>query len=236
MKIIAGFIYMIALTGALFFFFTLLVACGPVAVQPQLEIKPPARIALSWESSHPERQAWSDALIAELAQKVPDMSKAKDIKTFCPKFELLKPIEKNKAFAEIMVGMAKHESGWKPETAFRECNKTKCVYKECFKHANYGYCMIGDKKYDEGVITSRGLLQMSIHSSMSYGCGLKESSELHDPVKNLNCAVIILDKQIKRTGMMTAQSNYWSVLKSTYSKNHIKEISSHVHKYAEGCK
>jgi len=236
MKIIAGFIYMIALTGALFFFFTLLIACGPIAVQPQVEIKPPARIALSWEAGHPERAEWSDALIAALAQKVPDMSKAKDIKTFCPKFELLEPIQKNKAFAELMIGMAKHESGWKPDTSFRECNKTKCVYKECFKHATYGYCMIGDKKYDGGVITSRGLLQMSIHSSMSYGCGLKESSELHSPTKNLECAVKILARQIERREVIASSKSYWSVIKGGYEKNHIKEISSHVHKYAEGCK
>lgn len=208
---------------------TLLISCNSITTIP-IE-----RQKLSWESNHPERQAWSDALIAALAQKIPDMGKAKDIKTFCPKYELLEPRDKIRAFAELMIGMSKFESGWKPETAYRECDKTRCRYKECFKHATYGYCMIGNKNYDEGVITSRGLLQMSIHSSMSYGCGLKESKQLHEPVANLNCAVIILDKQIKRTGSMTAQSNYWSTLKSTYSGNHIKEISKMVQASVKEC-
>jgi hypothetical protein len=197
----------------------------------------PERLKLSWEKGHPERQAWSDTLVAALAQKIPDMSKAKDIKTFCPKFELLEPIQKTRAFAELMIGMAKFESNWKPETSYRECSKTKCVYGSgCFKHPTYGYCMKGNPKYDGGVVTSRGLLQMSISSSLSYGCELKDSSDLHDVAKNLKCAVIILDKQIKRTGSMTDRSNYWSTLKSTYSKNHIKEISSMVQANVSQCK
>ena len=212
----------------------LLTSCTSNILAPKETLKQ-ERISLSWELNHPERQAWSDALIAALTTKVPDMSKAKDIKTFCPKFDLLEPIQKNKAFAELMIGMAKFESGYKPETAYRECDKTKCRYSSCFKHSTYGYCMIGNKNYDEGVITSRGLLQMSIHSSMSYGCGLKDSQQLHEPVANLQCAVIILDKQIKRTGSMTDRSNYWSVLKSSYSGNHIKEISSLVQKNMSEC-
>jgi len=197
----------------------------------------PARISLSWETKNPERAAWSDTLVAALAQKIPDMSKAKDIKTFCPKFELLEPIQKTRAFAELMIGMAKFESGWKPETSYRECSNKSCVYGSgCFKHPTYGYCMKGNPKYDGGVVTSRGLLQMSISSSLSYGCDLKDSSELHLPAKNLQCAVIILDKQIKREGVIAAQRSYWSVIKSSYSKNHIKEISSMVQANVSQCK
>jgi Transglycosylase SLT domain len=193
------------------------------------------RIQLSWENGHPERQEWSDALIAALAQKVPDMGKAKDIKTFCPKFDLLEPIQKNRAFAELMIGMAKFESGYKPETAYRECDKTRCRYSSCFKHPTYGYCMIGNKNYDEGVITSRGLLQMSIHSSNAYGCGLKDSQQLHEPVANLECAVKILQSRIKTMGSIASSSPYWSVIKSSYSGNHIKEISSLVQKNVKEC-
>lgn len=196
----------------------------------------PERMILSWEKDHPERQAWSDTLVSALAQKIPDMSKAKDIKTFCPKFELLDPIQKTRAFAELMIGMAKFESNWKPETSYRECLKSLCQYSSCFKHSTYGYCMKGDPKYDGGVVTSRGLLQMSISSSLSYGCDLKDSNELHDPVANLKCAVIILDKQIKREGVITAQRSYWSVIKSSYSKNHIKEISAMVQTNVSKCK
>lgn len=211
----------------------LLTSCTPKTEAP---IEPVAeRIQLSWELSHPERQVWSDSLISSLAQKIPDMSKAKDIKTFCSKYDLLEPKDKIRAFAELMIGMAKFESGYKPETAYRECDKTRCRYKECFKHPTYGYCMIGNKNYDEGVITSRGLLQMSIHSSNSYGCGLKESSELHDAEKNLACAVIILDKQIKREGVIAPSKSYWSVIKASYSGNHIKEISKMVQTNVKEC-
>ena len=211
----------------------LLTSCTPKTEAP---IEPVAeRISLSWETSHPERQAWSDALIASLAQRVPEMGKAKDIKTFCPKYDLLEPKDKIRAFAELMIGMAKFESGYKPETAFRECNKTVIKYKKYFKHPVYGYCMIGDKRYDEGVITSRGLLQMSLHSSQSYGCGLKESNDLHDPIFNLECATKILESRIKKMGLIASSSPYWAVLKTTNPSNHIKEISKMVQANVKEC-
>lgn len=216
--------------------FILLFGCTQVA---QVPAEKPAPISLYWESTtapHPERKPWTEALIKAIEPNMDTFSMAPDMKTFCPKFESLNPREQIEAVGELFAAMAKFESGFKPETAYRECDKSRCRYKECFKHPTYGYCMIGNKNYDDGVITSRGLLQMSIHSSQSYGCGLKESKELHEPIKNLQCAVLILTKQIRRTGKMTDKSNYWSVLKSSYSGNHINEIRDLVIKNAPFCK
>jgi hypothetical protein len=213
----------------------LLTSCTPKPVNTPI-IPSPERLVLSWESGHPERQAWSDALIAALATKVPEMSKAKDIKTFCPKFDLLEPIQKNRAFAELMIGMAKFESGWKPETEFRECSKSPDTYSDDFKHPIYGYCKQGNKSLDGGVIISRGLLQMSLTSSNSYGCGLKESQELHIAEKNLECAVKILASRIKTMGSIASSSPYWSVLKTTNKRNHISEIAAAVQNNVSECK
>jgi hypothetical protein len=214
----------------------LLVGCSQVT---QVPAEKPALASLYWENTtapHPERKPWTEALLKAIEPNMDTFSMASDMKNFCPKFESLNPSQQIEAVGELFVGMAKFESGFKPETSYRECDKSRCRYKECFKHSTYGYCMIGNKNYDGGVITSRGLLQMSISSSLSYGCALKDSNDLHDPIKNLNCAVIILTKQIRRTGVITGSSNYWSVLKSSYSGNHINEIKDLVIKNASFCK
>lgn len=211
----------------------LLTSCTPKTEAP---IEPVAeRVQLSWESSHPERQAWSDALIASLAQKITEMGKAKDIYTFCPKYNLLEPKGKLIVFAELMVGMAKFESGWKPETSYRECRKDKCVYGECFNHATHGYCMVGGSQEDGGVITSIGLLQMSLASANRYGCELKESNDLYEPTKNLECAVKILSSRIKSMGSIASSSPYYAVIKTTNPNNHIKDIQDLVKANVKEC-
>lgn len=207
----------------------MLSGCKPLVVVP-LE-----RISLSWESSG-NRQAWSNALTGAIKTHLNDLSKAKDVTGFCPKFNALPEQDKIKALGEIFVGMALYESSWKPETVYRECSKKSCVYGSgCVVDKTYGYCMKGSSKYDNGLVISRGLLQMSISSSLSYGCDLKSSDDLHVPSKNLECATLIMQKLVAKRGTMTTASNYWSVMKSGYSRNHIAEIKARVKKYAPLC-
>lgn len=201
---------------------------------------PAARIALYWEDTtdggkHPERKPWSDAIIGAVKPDVEVYAKASDIAEFCPKYKSLSVDDKAKALGELYVSMSVFESGHNPKASYRECNKTKCQYKSgCFVHKTYGYCMKGDPKYDEGTVVSKGLLQTSISSSLSYGCKLSSADDLFDPIKSLQCGHVIMKKQIARTGKIGGSSNYWAVLKPTNDKQ--KQIKARVVKHAPKCK
>lgn len=229
MRYAFGFVYLVAVVASLCMLITVLTGCSSIPLKYE-------RISLSWEKDHQERIAWSDALVSSVKEQSANLSKASDLTKFCPKYKTLSEQEKVKALSEIFVGMSYYESGWKPQTEYRECDKSRCRYGDCFKHATYGYCMKGNPKYDGGVVTSRGLLQMSINSSNSYGCGLKDSSELHDPIKNLKCAVLIMKRLVELRGEWTTPKNYWSVVKSSYSGNKIEKIKDRVLTNASFCK
>jgi len=217
------------------------------AVLPPVEVAAPAlveeptnpRIALYWEhtdASHPERAPWTDALVAEIRRDLAKYEAASDITTFCPKFKKLDTESKIKAIGELWVGITYYESGFDPQETYRECSKTECKYGSgCNYIKPYGYCMKGPAKYDNGMVVSKGLGQMSIGSSLDYGCDLEKPDDLYNPIKNLVCANKIMGKQIARTGKMTGSSNYWAVLKGSYSKNHISDIAKRVKRYAISC-
>ena len=210
----------------------------PVVVAP-IDVVPKSRIPLYWENTtepHPERKAWSDIIVKKAYENLASFDSASDITLFCPKWKSLTNEVKVKAVGELFAGMASFESGYNPKTIFRECNVNKCVYKSgCFKHPQYGYCMQGNKKYEDGVVTSRGLLQLSIGSSKDgYKCAIEKAEDLHDPIKNLECGAIIMKQQIKREGKISAAVSYWSVIKPTNKKQ--PQIVERVKKYTPLCK
>lgn len=228
-----------------FFIFLILFSIG--CAEPQMKLVPEKPVSLSWENTdkpHPERAAWSKTLLEEISAKSDALSAASDVQSFCPNFSKLDKETKIKTLAEIMVGMARYESGFNPESDYRECSTKSCRYRSgCFTHPTYGFCMKGNPKIDGGVVTSRGLLQMSISSSNNYGCGLKESLELHDPIKNLKCATLILEKQIKRSGKITGEPQYWAVIRASRKpkedgtpSHHIVDIKNRVLKYVPTCR
>lgn len=202
----------------------------------------PSRISLYWENTtepHPERKSWSDTITAEIEKDLSTYNSAKDISEICPKYKSLKDSQKVKAIGELFVAMSYYESGFNPKSLFRECNKNSCIYSAgCQKDPTYGYCMKGGSSLDGGIVISRGLLQMSFSSAKNgYGCDISKPDDLHDPLKNLKCANKIMLKQINRSEKkITASSNYWAVIKSSYSKNKISAIKSRVLKYASFCK
>lgn len=197
-----------------------------------------SRIALYWEDTSsgksPQRKPWSDVITSNAKKDLSSFNSASDIELFCPKFKKLSDDNKIKAIGELFVSMSNFESGHNPKAQYRECSKSKCKYKSgCFEHKTYGYCMKGSSKYDEGTVISKGLLQLSISSSLSYGCDLKNADDLYNPEKNLACGFVIMKKQIARTGVIGGASNYWAVLKPTNDKQ--KLIKARVVKYAPKC-
>lgn len=198
------------------------------------------QISLYWENTtepHPERKPWTEALIRELSLNKQALEKATDVKAICPKYFTLSSEKQLKALGELFVATTYHESAFKPSVLYRECNKTKCQYSSgCQYHGEYGYCMKGGHKLDGGIVISRGLMQLSLESAKGYGCQVSTPDELHNPEKNLTCGVKIMVKQVDRTGLFLASSNYWAVLKPTSSWNKIEDIKKRVLKYAPDCK
>ena len=200
----------------------------------------PARVALYWENTtapHPERKPWSGELVKNITADLKSYDSASDITLFCPKYKSLNQTQKIKAVGEIFVATSFYESGFKPQSFMAECRKNKCVYSSgCRLDAKLGYCMKGGHALDNGVVISRGLMQMSLQSAQGYGCSfLKVPNDLHDPILNLRCANIIMKKQIARTeNKIGARSNYWAVLKPTNENQ--KNIIERVKKFAPFCK
>ena len=154
-----------------------------------------------WESKVSGSKAWSDHVYAELdviGQDLVDVIPA-DKSLFCPNYANLSYSQRKQYWAFMLSAMARFESNFKPETS----------YTESFEDAN------GNR------VVSRGLLQISIESGNSYGCGLKKASELHDPKVNLSCGIRILNRWLGRDGRIAGKvsgawkggARYWSVLR-----------------------
>lgn len=76
--------------------------------------------SLSWENTiqpHPERIAWSMALIDEINKRFEHLDKANDTEKFCPKYGQLNQGQKIQVWGELFVALAYYESGYDPEVA-----------------------------------------------------------------------------------------------------------------------
>lgn len=158
---------------------------------------------------------WTKYTIEALETYGQEMLKTspKDAGQWCAGFTSKSSDEKKAFYLMLISAMAERESGFKPETSYTE----------------------GFKDSSGKAVVSRGLLQISIESANAYGCGFKNSQELHDSKKNLTCGVRILNRWIQKDGYIaTAKlggARYWSVLRdSSSSKAKIQA------KVAELCK
>jgi hypothetical protein len=123
-----------------------------------------------------------------------------DIAKFCPRYRHLGESGRIDFWVKIISAIAASESSFNPKSFYRE-----------------GW----NERNGEPVI-SRGLLQISLGSSTGYGCGIKTSSELHDPKKNIECGVKILSRWIPNDSVIVGQrgnqwlggARYWSVLRT----------------------
>jgi len=135
----------------------------------------------------------------------------KDITAFCPAYDSLNADKRAHFWAGLLSAMAKHESGFKPETKYVEPD-------------------IVDANNQN--VVSRGLLQISMESAnqKAYGCGIQRAHDLHKVDVNLNCAARIMRHWVEKDGLIAAASKpavgaarYWSVLRAW--RGHLSEIS-----------
>lgn len=175
--------------------------------------------------AHEEITDWKPALaqgIKQLGGGILAIT-PKDVAEYCPKWPKLSQDERSEVLAVIMGGMIGAESGGNTATEFRECSKSKNVYgREGQYKAGFGWCMMGGDKAENGYVISRGLFQISLGSAKGYKCeGIEKPSDLHDPQKNINCAVKIMSKLVvenkrlsgKQNGSWQGGARYWSTLR-----------------------
>lgn len=91
----------------------------------------------------------------------------------------------------------------------------------CQFESNYNPSETYTEDFDDASgrkVISRGLLQISIESANSYGAGLTDPQQLHDPETNIRCAVLIMKRWLKEDGVIQGggsggwkgMSRYWS--------------------------
>ena len=167
-----------------------------------------------WDNQHKDYITWNkitfdavSSLGSSLQSVVPS-----DVLNFCPKYDSLGESDKKLFWISLIAAMVRFESFFNPDT----------FYVESFKDSN------GDR------IVSRGLAQLSIESSLGYGCPINDAMELHDPKVNLECTIRILDRWVGRDGVISDNNagkwlggaRYWAVLRKESTLNKIKDITS----------
>lgn len=175
-----------------------------------LALDKPLSFSLSWEKNHPERQPWSAAVVKMINQKFASFDRAKDAKTFCPKYDRLTHDERVLVWAEMVVSVTQYESDFNPRCAFKEPAPLN--------------------------VWSLGLLQLSYEDTQYKDiCELnRQTQSLLDPVKNLTCGVGIMARLIDKFGGVYVEKNkgaaaYWSTLRPTRTltkvQNHVRALS-----------
>ncbi|QDK39590.1 hypothetical protein DOE51_01470 [Bdellovibrio sp. NC01] len=156
-----------------------------------------------WEAKVSGSKAWTEHLNSSLDTLGQDLldTEVADGATFCPKYASLSYAQRKQFWIFMMSAMTKYESAF----------NTNSKYTESFSDSS------GNN------VISRGLLQISIESGNAYGCAFKSTSDLHDPLQNLDCGVRILNRWIGRDARMAGKvsgswkggARYWSVLRTS---------------------
>lgn len=204
---------------------------------------------LAWHGKHADAKSWTEFLLSDLALTGKDLvaSSPDDATLFCPKYKTLTAQQKIEFYAQLISKMTQYESGFKPESLMYECNKKKNPYGSARYDSARGWCMKGGHAKDGGYVISRGLIQMSLQSAQGYKCPLTDPSELHDPKKNLNCAIRVLNRFVpsprqyegavrghnriagKVNGSWKGGAAYWAVLRD--SSGYAKESYTAIRNY-----
>lgn len=189
------------------------------------------RIPLHWENTtepHPEREPWSDALIAAIEDHFADLE-AGNPEGFLAGYDALDHEGRLRYWGELFVAISFYES-WTKERGDWD---PLCDYKEGASVNNN---------------VSRGLLQISTEDADEYP-GLPidrwdKFSGLHNPIVNLHCGVFIFAKLVNQDGAISecvtdgtgrvhwqGAARYWSTIRAG-EDHHREDIRARVRKYA----
>jgi hypothetical protein len=187
--------------------------------------------ALAWESKASQeeknqslkeptyQQRWTNYLYYLIDQEAPNLIEgASDIANFCPRYKELERREKVSFWGALIAEMTRYESGFNTKARMAETGRIDEIQ--------------GTQLYSEG------LLQLSYQDTKwmpkcqfnwnvdRYLDAQDERKTIFNPYLNLQCGVYILNRQQRnKGGIVRGDGAYWAVLKSTYSRNKIKEIT-----------
>jgi len=194
----------------------------------------PKKITLAWG----DKAEWTAHTLKEVKDSGIYKTLPKDVADFCPNYKFLNDPDRFEFWAQFISIMTKWESSYNTNSNTPECRTASCVYSGgCDYKPGYGYCMKGGHKLDDGIVISRGLLQISLQSAQGYGCAVSVPKDLNDPLKNLSCGVKILNRFIpkdvsiagKLNGSWQGATKYWAVLRGTtdYTKKSLEGIKGY---------
>lgn len=177
-------------------------------------------ISLAWENTtapHPERKPWTKALIQYIDLNFDDLSKAQDLKHFCPNFDQLSRHDQDHALGELIVGTVYYESGYDPNSQDVD---------------------VGSKSDRD--TWSIGLLQLSVVDQESYQIPLGlDFDGLLVPQNNLHLGVLILARQIRLYKVFAipvgSKGLYFATLHPGGSYDETDNIVARVKKYSPVC-
>lgn len=209
------------------------VAVPPVPVPPgpvaPTEIKPapPTPIAVKkveLRGDDPWDPEW-DVLIEEnLPPELLTRQVARDVRPFCPRFNLMTDADKRAFWAYFFQALAGAEAGLRPTADVRHPDKSVAIVDPVTHH----------------IARQEGLLQLKYWDSVRYGCDFDWQHDrnlpLHDPDKtilnprnNLLCGINILRNQLidLNEPLMTRKS-YWGTLHpgSPGYRNFVREMAN----------
>lgn len=149
-----------------------------------------------WNRSiHPVIDDWTEFLYKEIDANAPGLLEKtpKDATKFCPNYEKLSREERVLFWTRMMSVLMAFESEYRPEKTYDDTKNVKSA---------------------KGKIISRGLLMMSHESVMPayYDCNMISSDQtqgdkdLHDPKKNMACAVRMINHWVTYDGVIADRS------------------------------
>jgi Transglycosylase SLT domain. len=183
-------------------------------------------IPLAWESKrYPERALWSLYLQFQIVTNWRSLlTGAEDMISFCPKYDSLNDNQKANVWAQLFVGVSKHESDWNPRKRYLEET-------------------MGIDPVTQAQVQSEGLLQLSYQDAgWAKYCRFDweadkdlavtdRSRTIFNPYRNLNCGLGLMARQIKKKGrIIVGEGAYWSTIRSDGKFQHIAEIADLVSK------
>lgn len=165
--------------------------------------------AVGWDNPKKNSRIWSAHVYQLILDKRLTLLRgAKDVATFCPKFENLTIEQRAYFWTAFVSAFAYYESLWDPTARMVETS-------------------MGTDPVTGRQIASEGLLQLSYQDGQNHAycnefdwnADRKLASKdprrtILDPLKNLSCGVQILNRQIERHGkILIDRGAYWAVLK-----------------------
>jgi hypothetical protein len=222
--------------GLLFSSFLLILsACGKVGFETNIDeslqsslgdvdepTPPPAFefTPLLWEPVRVGSNLWSEHVFELIDGDAKDLLEAEDFHIFCPQYDSLSRNQKINAAGMLISAMVRYESNYEPTARYNETS-------------------MGTDPVTGQPVYSEGLLQLSYQDTQwAPYCDFHWEADKNlsptdpaktilDPIRNLDCGIRILAKQVKsKSKIIIGSGAYWAVIKSDSTLNKIDKIAA----------